>query len=81
MYVKLKLLLLWLADAFNMFDGMRERYVSRIINSKCFELFDIYTYIIEVNTLDVYRRITFTKCISWKQEMRHNKALIVYTLL
>jgi len=42
------------------FDGMRKRYISRIIYSKYFDLFDIYIYIyiyiyiIEVNTLDIY---------------------------
>jgi len=63
------------------FDGMKEMYVSRIINSKYFELFDIYIYKIEVNTLDLYTRITFTRCLSWNKEKRYNKTLIVYTLL
>jgi hypothetical protein len=54
------------------FDGMRERYVSGIVYSKCFDLFDIYIYIciyininkIEVNALEVNMKNTFTRFTS-----------------
>ena len=62
------------------FDGMKEGYVSRIIYSKCFVSFDVC--IIEVNTLDVYMRITFTRYMyKGIKEKRYNKVLIVHTLL
>jgi len=41
MYVKVKLLLLWLGDAFNVF-WRNEWYVSRIVYSKYFDLFDVH---------------------------------------
>jgi len=43
------------------FDGMREWHVSRIVCSKCFDLFDIYNM---ANTLQIYMRMTFPRYIS-----------------